>query len=74
MRYTYKDLIEHIEQEERDFTIIKIDGNTIAVTRDCSFGGSSIGHYFSARLNGKMICSRCKRDAGIRKALEKLNA
>ena len=40
MKYTYRDMMEHIEEEERDFTIIKIDGNTIAVTRDRSFGGS----------------------------------
>nr|DAP48208.1 MAG TPA: hypothetical protein [Caudoviricetes sp.] len=74
MKYTYKDLMEHIEEEQRDFTIIKIDSNTIAVTRDRSFGGSSVGQYFSAWLNGKMICARCKRDIGIRKALEALNA
>lgn len=74
MKYTYRDLMEHIEAEERDFTRIKIDGNTIAVTRDRSWGGSSCGHYFSAWLNGKMICARCKRDIGIRKALEALNA
>lgn len=71
--YTYKDLMEHIEEEERDFTIIKIDGNTIAVTRDRSFGGSSVGQYFMVLLNGKTICTRCKRDIGIRKALEALN-
>ena len=71
--YTYKDLMEHIEEEERDFTIIKIDGNTIAVTRDRSFGGSSVGQYFMVLLNGKSICTRCKRDIGIRKALEALN-
>ena len=74
MKYTYKDLMEHITEEERDFTLIEIDGNRIAVTRDASFGGSSVGHYFSALLNGKMICTRCKRDTGIRKALEALNA
>ena len=74
MKYTYKDLMEHITEEERDFTLIEIDGNKIAVTRDASFGGSSVGHYFSALLNGKMICTRCKRDTGIRKALEALNA
>ena len=73
MKYTYRDLMEHIEEEERDFTIIKIDGNTIAVTRDRSFGGSSVGQYFMALLNGKTICTRCKRDIGIRKALEALN-
>ena len=28
MKYTYKDLMEHIEEEERDFTIIKIDGKS----------------------------------------------
>lgn len=71
--YTYKDLMEHIGEEERDFTIIKIDGNTIAVTRDRSFGGSSVGQYFMVLLNGKTICTRCKRDIGIRKALEALN-
>lgn len=71
--YTYKDLMEHIDEEERDFTIIKIDGNTIAVTRDRSFGGSSVGQYFMVLLNGKTICTRCKRDIGIRKALEALN-
>ena len=71
--YTYKDLMEHIEEEERDFTIIKIDGNTIAVTRDRSFGGSSVGQYFMVLLNGKTVCTRCKRDIGIRKALEALN-
>ena len=71
--YTYKDLMEHIEEEERDYTIIKIDGNTIAVTRDRSFGGSSVGQYFMVLLNGKTICTRCKRDIGIRKALEALN-
>lgn len=73
MKYTYRDMMEHIEEEERDFTIIKIDGNTIAVTRDRSFGGSSVGQYFMALLNGKTICTRCKRDIGIRKALEALN-
>ena len=73
MKYTYKDMMEHIEEEERDFTIIKIDGNTIAVTRDRSFGGSSVGQYFMVLLNGKSICTRCKRDIGIRKALEALN-
>ena len=71
--YTYKDFMEHIEEEERDFTIIKIDGNTIAVARDRSFGGSSVGQYFMVLLNGKTICTRCKRDIGIRKALEALN-
>ena len=74
MKYIYKDMMEHIVEDERDFTIIKIDNNTIAVTRDHSFGGSSIGHYFTAILNGKTVCTRCKRDTGIRKALEKLNA
>lgn len=74
MKYTYKDLIDHITEEERDFTLIEIDGNRIAVTRDRSFGGSSVGHYFSALLNGKLICARCKRDMGIRKALEVLNS
>lgn len=73
MKYTYKDLMEHIEEEERDFTIIKIDGNVISVSRDCSFGGSSCGRYFSARLNGKIVCTRCARDIGIRKALAVLN-
>lgn len=73
MKYTYKDMMEHIEEEERDFTIIKIDGNTIAVTRDRSFGGSSVGQYFTSILNGKTICTRCKRDIGIRKAIEVLN-
>ena len=73
MKYTYKDLMEHIDEEEREFTIIKIDGNTIAVTRDRSFGGSSVGQYFMDLLNGKTICTRCKRDIGIRKALEALN-
>ena len=73
MKYTYKDLMEHIEEEERDFTIIKIDGNVISVSRDCSFGGSSCGRYFSARLNGKIVCTRCARDIGIRKALDVLN-
>lgn len=74
MKYTYKDLIEHITEEERDFTLIEIDGNKIAVTRDRSFGGSSVGHYFSSILNGKIICTRCKREIGIRKALEALNS
>ena len=74
MKYTYKDLVQHIEEEERDYTLIRIDGNTIAVTRDRSYGGSSIGQYFSAILNGKTVCTRCKRDVGIRKALEALNA
>lgn len=73
MKYTYKDMMEHIEEDERDFTIIKIDGNTIAVTRDRSFGGSSVGKYFMVLLNGKTVCTRCKRDIGIRKALEVLN-
>ena len=74
MKYTYKDMIEHIAEEERDYTLIKIDNNTIAVTRDHSYRGSSIGQYFSAILNGKTVCTRCKRDVGIRKALEALNA
>lgn len=73
MKYTYKDMMDHIKDEERDFTLIEIDGNKIAVTRDRSFGGSSVGQYFTAILNGKTICTRCKRDIGVRKALEALN-
>lgn len=73
MKYTYKDLMEHITEEERDFTLIEIDGNTISIIRDRSFGGSSVGQYFMALLNGKTVCTRCKRDIGIRKALEALN-
>ena len=73
MKYTYKDMMEHIEEEESDFIIIKIDGYTIEVARDRSFGGSSVGHYFTAKLNGKTVCTRFKLDSGIRKALEALN-
>ena len=73
MKYTFKDMMEHITEEERDYTIIKIDDNTVSITRDHSLGGSSIGQYFAAIVNGKTICTRCKREIGIRKALQVLN-
>ena len=74
MKYTFKDMMEHIVEEERDYTLIKIDNNTVAVTRDRSFGGSSIGQYFMVIVNGKTVSTRCKREIGIRKALQVLNA
>lgn len=74
MKYTFRDMIEHIIKEERDYTIIKIDNNTVAVTRDMSFCGLSIDQYFTVIVNGKTVCTRCKRELGIRIALSVLNA
>ncbi len=72
MKYTYKDALENIIKKDYYTIIIELDGNRIALLRDWG-RGTSDGHYFNVKLNGKTICTRCRWEMGIRKALQVLN-
>lgn len=72
--YTLKDVMEHVVIKDRDVMIICIDGNRIAVVRNTSFGGASVGRYFRVILNGQTLCTRCTSVNGIKKALKILNS
>ena len=69
MKYTYKDLVEHITKETNFDTIIEIDGNRIVIENNRAY----TRRYYNVLLNGKMIVTRCKRDNGIRLAVKALN-
>ena len=72
MKYTYKDALENVVKEDQYVLIIELDGNRIALLRDWGCG-TSFGHYFTAKLNGKTVCTRCRLEVGIKKALKVLN-
>ena len=72
MKYTYKDALENVVKEDQYTMIIELDGNRIALLRDWGCG-TSFGHYFTAKLNGKTVCTRCRAEIGIKKALKVLN-
>lgn len=72
MKYTYKDALENVVKEDQYTMIIDLDGNRIALLRDWGCG-TSFGHYFTAKLNGKTVCTRCRAEIGIKKALKVLN-
>lgn len=75
MKYTMRDLVERAEHFESGLNeSYKIDNHTIALLSIWSYGGGRDGHLVSVYVDGKMIATRCRRDTGLRKALETLNA
>lgn len=74
MKYTVKDLSEHIVENDVYHIYINIDNHEINLSRDCSYAGSSFGKYFTLRVDGKIISRRIGEYQGFKKAVQVLNA
>lgn len=75
MKYTFKDLIERARHTEDGLDdIYEIDNHTIALLSIWSCTGGRNANLVSVIVDGKCVATRCKRDYGIRKALEVINA
>ena len=75
MKYTIRDLDERAEHIESGLNeAYKIDNHTITLNAVWSYGGGRDGHLVTVLVDGKMIATRCRRNIGLRKALETLNA
>ena len=75
MKYTIRDLNERAEHTENGLDeVYVIDNHRIALTSIWSCRGGRNASLVSVIVDGEMIATRCKRELGIRKALEKISA
>ena len=75
MIYTMKDLIKKAHHEaSRLYEWFEIDGHTISLMDIWSHTGGRSKKLVSVSVDGNTIAPRCKRDTGLLKALNVLNA
>lgn len=74
MKYTVRDLNERAEHTENGLDeVYAIDNHTIALVSIWSYRGGRNASLVSVIVDGDCIATRCKRELGIRKALEKIS-
>jgi len=75
MKYTIRDLNERAEYEDLGHgnEVYVIDNHRIALVPIWSYGGGRNENLVSIIVNGKMIATRCKRNNGLRKALQEIS-